>query len=85
MVSAPSSRSSAAKSSKHGACTLKWDAIADLAGVSSTVVNVALHTAKAEGLIKVEQSGRRGSTITLSAKWKAWLDRHGDAPPDGPR
>jgi hypothetical protein len=39
---------------------------------------------KAEGLIKVER-GRRYRTITLSAAWKAWLDRYGDAPPDGPR
>jgi hypothetical protein len=25
------------------------------------------------------------TTITVSAEWTAWLDRHGDAPPDGPR
>jgi hypothetical protein len=67
---------------RHGACTLKWAAIADLSSVSPTVVNAALHTAKAEGLIKVERWGAR-STITLSAKWKAWLDRSGDASPDG--
>jgi hypothetical protein len=70
---------------RRGACTLKWDAIADLASVSSTVVIAALRTAKAEGLIKVERLGRRGNTITLSAKWKGWLDRYGDAPPDGTR
>jgi hypothetical protein len=70
---------------RRGACTLKWAAIADLASVSYTVVNVALHTAKAEGLIEVERSGRLGSTITLAAMWKAWLDLYGDAPPDGPR
>jgi hypothetical protein len=68
------------------ACTLQWDAIADLSGVSSAVVTTALRTAQAEGLIKVERSGRlRRSTVTLSAKWKAWLDRSGDATPDGPR
>jgi hypothetical protein len=68
----------------HGACTLTKDAIADLSSVSSIVVKVALRTATAEGLIAVERTGRR-NTITLSAKWKAWLDRFGDAPPDGPR
>ena len=69
---------------RHGACTLTKDAIADLSRVSFTVVKAALRTAKAEGLIAVERTGRR-NTITLSAKWKAWLDRYGDAPPDGPR
>jgi hypothetical protein len=69
---------------RHGACTLTKDAIADLSSVSSIVVKVALRTAKAEGLIAVERTGRH-NTITLSAKWKAWLDRYGDAPPDGPR
>jgi DNA-binding PadR family transcriptional regulator len=58
---------------KHGACTLFKDAIADLSCTSSTVVETALRTAKAEGLIAVERTGRR-NTITLSAKWKAWLD-----------
>jgi hypothetical protein len=69
---------------RRGACRLQWSTIADLSGVSLTVVNLAVRTAQAEGLIKVERSGR-GSTITLSAKWQAWLDRSGDAPPDGPR
>jgi hypothetical protein len=69
---------------RDGACTLSKAAIADLAGTVSTVVKTALRTAKAEGLIAVERTGRR-NTITLSAKWKAWLDRYGDAPPDGPR
>jgi hypothetical protein len=69
---------------RHGACTLSKDAIADLAGTDRTAVKVALRTAKAEGLIKVER-GSRYNTITVSAKWKAWLDRYGDAPPDGPR
>jgi hypothetical protein len=59
---------------RHGACTLTKDAIADLSSVSSIVVKVALRTAKAEGLIAVERTGRR-NTISLSAKWKAWLDR----------
>jgi hypothetical protein len=68
---------------RHGACTLSKVAIADLAGTDLTAVKVALRTAKAEGLIAVERTGPR-STITLSAKWKAWLDRYGDAPPDGP-
>ena len=68
--------------SDHGACTLTKDAIADLSSVSYPVVKTALRTAKAEGLIKIEQ-GRRYNTITVSAKWKAWLDRYGDAPPDG--
>jgi hypothetical protein len=44
----------------------------------------AVHTAKAEGLITIVQ-GSRHNTITVSAAWKAWLDRYGDAPPDGPR
>jgi hypothetical protein len=47
-------------------------------------VMTALRTAKAEGLIAVERTGRR-NTITLSPTWMAWLDRHADAPPDGPR
>src|SRR5271166_5593233 len=58
---------------RHGACTLTKDAIADLSSVSSIVVKVALRTAKAEGLIAVERTGRH-NIITLSAKWKAWLD-----------
>jgi hypothetical protein len=70
---------------RRGACTLQWDAIADLSGVSSTVVSVALRSAQAEGLIKIERAARRRRTITLSAKWKAWLDSYGDVPPDGPR
>jgi hypothetical protein len=69
----------------HGACTLTRDAIADLSSISRRVVMTALRTAKAEGLIKIERPGGRSNTITLSAKWKAWLDRYGDAPPDGPR
>jgi hypothetical protein len=67
---------------KHGACTLTKDAIADLSSVSSAVVKVVLRTANAERLIAVERTGRR-NTITLSAKWKAWLDRYGDAPRTG--
>jgi hypothetical protein len=69
---------------RRGACTLTKDAIADLSSVSYPVVKTALRTAKAEGLIKIEQ-GRRYNTITVSAKWKAWLDRYGDAPSDEPR
>jgi hypothetical protein len=69
---------------KHGSCTLTVDAIADVAGIDRSVVKVALRTAKAEGLIKVEQ-GHRYNTITVSATWKAWLDRYGDAPRDGSR
>jgi DNA-binding transcriptional regulator LsrR (DeoR family) len=60
------------------------DAIADLSSISRRGVMTAIRTAKAEGLIDVER-GRRYSTITLSATWKAWLDRYGDVPPDGPR
>jgi hypothetical protein len=66
---------------RHGACTLTKDAIADLSTVSYPVVKVALRTAKAEGLIKIEQ-GRRYNAITLSATWEAWLGRYGDPPPD---
>jgi hypothetical protein len=69
---------------RHGVCMLTKDAIADLSSASITVVKIALRTAKAEGLIKVKL-GHRYNTITLSAKWKAWLDRSGDAPPDEPR
>ena len=50
------------------------DAIADLSSASRTVVQRAVHTAKAEGLIKVEH-GSRYNTIAASEKWKAWLDR----------
>jgi hypothetical protein len=67
---------------RHGACTLTKAAIADLSGTSSPLVKVALRNAKAEGLITIERTGRR-NTITVSAEWKAWLDRYGDAPPDG--
>jgi hypothetical protein len=73
---------------RHGACTLIKGAIADLSSVSYAVVKTALRTAKAEGLIKVVRGGvgrGRYNTITLSPTWRAWLDRHGEAPPDGPR
>jgi hypothetical protein len=70
---------------RHGACTLSKDAIADLSNVSRNVVQRAVHVAKAEGLIKVERPGGRSNTITLSPTWRAWLDRYGDTPPDGPR
>jgi hypothetical protein len=50
---------------------------------SRCAASSALRTAKAEGLIVVEWTGRR-NTITVSATWKAWLDRYGLAPPDGP-
>jgi hypothetical protein len=68
---------------RRGACTLTWDAIADLSTITRRVVMTAICTAKAEGLIKVER-GRRYSTITLSPTWTAWLDRYGDAPPCSP-
>jgi hypothetical protein len=68
---------------RRGACTLTKTAIADLSGTSQPLVKVALRNAKAEGLIKVERTGRY-NTITLSAEWKAWLDRYGDAPPTAP-
>jgi hypothetical protein len=48
------------------------------------VAKTALRTAKAEGLIVVERTGRR-NTISVSATWKVGLDRHADTPPDGPR
>jgi hypothetical protein len=67
---------------RHGACTLTKDAIANLSGISRQVVNTTLRTAKAEGLIEVRQ-GRYHNTITVSAKWKAWLDRYGDTPTAG--
>lgn len=70
---------------KYGACTLQWDAIADLSSTSPTSVWTAIRTAQAEGLIAIERTTGRPNTITLSAKWKAWLDLPGDAPPDGPR
>jgi DNA-binding GntR family transcriptional regulator len=40
---------------RRGACTLTVDTIADLASIDRSVVKVALRTAKAEGLIKVER------------------------------
>jgi hypothetical protein len=69
---------------RHGACTLTKDAIADRCSFNSNVVTTALRTAKAEGLIEVRQS-RYYNIITVSATWKAWLDRYGDAPPDATR
>jgi hypothetical protein len=68
---------------RRGACTLTVDAIADLAGIDRSVVKVAIRTAKAEGLIKVERGQTGPNTITVSAEWKAWLDRYGEEP--GPR
>jgi hypothetical protein len=73
---------------RHGTCTLSRDAIAALACTSRSVAKAALRTAKAEGLLKVVQSGvgrGRCNTVTISPTWKAWLDRYGDKPPDGPR
>jgi hypothetical protein len=70
---------------RHGACTLTRDAIADLSNISRRVVMTALHTAKAEGLIKIERPGGRSNTITVSPTWREWLDRYGNAPPDEPR
>jgi hypothetical protein len=67
---------------KHGACILTMDAIADLSTISRRAVVTTLRTAKAEGLIKVERPGGRHNTITVSPRWKAWLDRYRDAPPD---
>jgi hypothetical protein len=64
---------------RHGACTLTNAAIADLSGTSRSTVQDAVHTAEAEGLIKVAR-GSRNNTITVSAKWKAWLDRYSEAP-----
>ena len=69
---------------RHGACTLTQNAIGALSAAGHTVVKTALRAAKAEGLIKIEL-GQRHNTITLSAEWKAWLDRSSDTPPDGPR
>ena len=68
---------------RHGTCTLTKNAIADLSCTSSTVVKVAIRTAKAEGLITVERTGRR-NTVTILPNWKSWLGRYCDAPPDGP-
>ena len=31
------------------------------------------------------KQGGRYNTINVSAEWRAWLDRYGDAPPAGPR
>jgi hypothetical protein len=69
---------------RHGACTLTKSAVADLSCTSPTMVKVAIRAAKAEGLIAVERTGRR-NTVTISPTWRAWLDRHSAAPPDGPR
>jgi DNA-binding MarR family transcriptional regulator len=69
---------------RDGACTLTMNAIADLSSITRRVVMTAIRTAEAEGLIEVRH-GRRYSTITVSPTWRAWLDRNGDAPPDGPR
>jgi hypothetical protein len=68
---------------RHGACTLTQNAIGALSAAGHTVVKVALRTAKAEGLIKIEL-GQRHNTITIiSPTWNAWLDRYGDAPTTG--
>jgi hypothetical protein len=68
---------------RHSACTLTRDTIADLSGTGRGTVKTALRTAKAEGLIEVRQ-GSRYNTIIVSTQWMVWLDRRGDAPPDGP-
>jgi hypothetical protein len=70
---------------RRGACTLTRDAIADLSTITRRVVMTALRTATAEGLIEVERSPGRSNIITLSPTGKAWIDRYGDAPPEGPR
>jgi hypothetical protein len=70
---------------RHGACTLTNAAITDLASTSRTVVQNAIRTAVAEGLIEVRLNGHYNTITIISAKWKAWLDRYGDAAPDGPR
>jgi hypothetical protein len=67
---------------RHGACTLTVDAIADLASIDRSVVRITIRIAKAQGLITVERGRTGPNTITLSPKWKSWLDRYGDAPPD---
>jgi hypothetical protein len=72
------------KHGRHGACTLTRDAIGDLASTSRWTVERAVCTAAAEGLIEVRQ-GRPYNIMTVSATWEAWLDRHGDAPPDATR
>jgi hypothetical protein len=70
---------------RHGACTLTNAAIADLSSTSRCTVQNAVRTAEAEGLIKVEHGSRYNTITVVSAKWKARLDRYGDAPADGPR
>jgi hypothetical protein len=70
---------------KHGSCTLTIDAIADLAGTDRTAVRVALRTAKAEGLVKIERGRTGPNRISVSPTWRAWLDRYEDAPPDATR
>jgi DNA-binding GntR family transcriptional regulator len=72
------------KHGRHGACTLTRDAIGDVSGTSRGTVKNAVRTAAAEGLIEVRPAGHY-NIITVSATWEAWLDRYGDAPPDGPR
>jgi hypothetical protein len=65
---------------RRGACTLSKDAIANLSGTSKTVAKHAIRAADTAGLIRREQSGRYTKITITSAKWKAWLDHHGDAP-----
>jgi hypothetical protein len=43
----------------------------------------ALHIPHAH--CRVVPASGTGGDSTLSATWKAWLDRYGDAPPDGSR
>jgi DNA-binding PadR family transcriptional regulator len=72
---------------QQGACTLAKNEIAELSCTSHTSVKTTLRAAEAAGLIKVEQGrGRHNTnTNTISPKWKAWLDRYCDIPPDGQR
>jgi hypothetical protein len=67
----------------HGVCALHLDAIAARAGTCRTVVKNALRTARAAGLITVQERRRRGQrSLTnivhiISREWRDWIAKGG--------
>ena len=65
---------------KHGRCVLPIDAIAAIAGISRTLVKVAVRKAIAARMICREERRRRGqasltNVLRAFAQWWAWLRR----------
>lgn len=69
---------------KRGRCELHIDAIAAMAGTCRTVVQSALRTARALGLVSVQERRRAGQrsltnvVTVISAEWRQWLRLGGE-------